>query len=224
MQERLNADGLDNEWYTTRNHYWKTGYGIQQNNGNCTAYAHGRVQEICQSEIPYSRGNAISFASKSFLHKVETPTFGAFAVWGGSYTGHVAVVEHVYENGDVLISESSWHDFQFRTQRLTKASNNQNGYLPFVGFYLYDGVTQAVEAEKERIEKEKKEVQKKVQQKIQEQLVDIGYAPKIENPMLDFTGGADSLILAGTIGLQCFKKTGAKFLSRFNCHNYKERR
>lgn len=216
MQERLNADGLDNEWYTTRNQYWKNGYGIQQNNGNCTAYAHGRVQEICQSEIPYSRGNAISFASKSFLHKVETPTFGAFAVWGGSYTGHVAVVEHVYENGDVLISESSWHDFQFRTQRLTKASNYQNSYLPFVGFYLYDGVTQAVEAEKERIKKEKKEIKKKVQQKIQEQLIDIGYAPKIENPMLDFTGGANSLILTGTIGIQCFKKAGAKFFSRLN--------
>lgn len=213
MNIRTTSEGLDNEWYTTRNHYYQTGYGIQQNGGNCTAYAHGRVQEICQAEIPYSRGNAISFAYKTFLHKIDTPSFGAFAVWGGSYTGHVAVVEEVYENGDILISESSWHDFVFKTTRLSKADNYTNNGLPLVGFYMYDGVTQAIEAEQHRIKEEKKQKAKK---EIYESTVEMGYIPRIESNLLQqFAMGTNGMLLAGTLTMHIGKTFLARYINTF---------
>ena len=207
LEERLNGEGLDNEWYTTRNHYYNTGYGIQQNNGNCTAYAHGRVQEICQAEIPYSRGNAISFANKSFLQKIDSPSFGAFAVWGGTYAGHVAVVEHVYENGDILISESSWHGFIFKTTYLSAANNYTHNGMPFVGFYLYDGVTKAIEKEQREIEERKEQFKAD----LHETMVEQGYIPSNSGLLVSFAGGADSMLLAGTIGTQ----VGAKFIRSY---------
>lgn len=114
-----------------------TGYGIIQNGGNCTAYVVGRLSEIMNEPFKQTRGNAIDFASSPYLQKIEEPQFGAVVVWSGNYYGHVAVVEEVADNGDILISESSWRGYIFKTQWLKKSENYANGYgLVFQGFYI----------------------------------------------------------------------------------------
>ena len=196
MYERTTDEGLrTNPWYTSQNHYWKTGYGMP----NCTAYAHGRVQEICSHEIPYERGNAISFAFKSFAPKIDSPTFGAFAVWGGTYTGHVAVVEHVYDDGSILISESNYGGTFFHTAILSHSNGYTYNGMPFMGFYLYDGVTKAVEAEQAKIEADKKAKAAKTKQMLEQQKVDMGF---VTVPQTNFLGSPDSMMLMGTLSIQ----------------------
>lgn len=193
MYERTTDEGLrTSPWYTSQNHYWKTGYGMP----NCTAYAHGRVQEICGHEIPYERGNAISFASKSFAPKIDSPTFGAFAVWGGTYTGHVAVVEHVYDDGSILISESNYGGTFFNTAILSPSNGYTYNSMPFMGFYLYDGVTKAVEAEQEA---KKQEVNRTLEH--EKANIGLNFAPQT-----NFLGTPDSMMLMGTLSVQFGKK------------------
>lgn len=199
MKERTTSEGInESPWYTTQNHYWKTGYGMP----NCTAYAHGRVQEICGHEIPYEQGNAISFSYKSFAKKVDQPTFGAFAVWGGTYYGHVAVVEHVYEDGTILISESNYGGSFFNTAILSPSNNYNNSGLPLVGFYLYDGVTKAIEKEQSKIKEECKAKVREFLKVLEQEKVDLGYSLK---PETNFLGAPDSIALMGTISIQLTK-------------------
>lgn len=200
MDIRTTSEGInESPWYTTQNYYWKTGYGMP----NCTAYAHGRVQEICGHEIPYEQGNAISFAYKSFADKVEQPIFGAFAVWGGTYTGHVAVVEQVNEDGTILISESNYGGSFFNTATLSPSNGYSYNGMPFMGFYLYDGVTKALEEERAKLKAEQEAKEQEVKNMLEQQKTDLGYSFA---PTTNFLGTPDSMMLMGTLSIQFTKK------------------
>lgn len=206
MDARLTQDGISTSpWYTTETSYYNSKYNMFTNNGNCLHYAVGRVQEISQQKMPTFRGNAIDVASQPFLNKIDKPTFGAIAVWGGTYYGHVGVVEHVYDDGTILISESNYCGTLFNTAILSSNNNYSNCGMYLVGFYMYDGVTKAIEEEQNKIKAEKEAKKKEVQQMLEQQMIDMGYKPVIQYLLPNLSYSTDGMVLAGTIGIHCYK-------------------
>lgn len=110
-------------------------HGRGSNKGNCTSYAWGRVCEIWGDSVAkkLSTGNAWTWYSKWIGSKSSTPLPGDVAVWSDGGAGHVAVVEAVYPDGSILISESGYNSYLFKTVKVTKANNY--GYIgTFLGF------------------------------------------------------------------------------------------
>lgn len=114
--------------------------------GNCTWYAYGRFAEIANQWVPALGGinqhhNAGDWwAETTLLPKGQTPKVGACICWGPTVEGlgHVAIVEKVYPNGDIDISESGWESFYFYyRERLTASSNY---HIPYhSGTYVFQG-------------------------------------------------------------------------------------
>lgn len=96
---------------------------------NCVGYVHGRVIEIAGKavEAVISRGNACTFYdyNDGLGRSASVPVLGAIMVWeskGSNAYGHVAIVEEVYSNGDVLASASNYKGTWWYTSRFTKSS------------------------------------------------------------------------------------------------------
>lgn len=133
---------------------------------NCVGYALGRFNEIggygcikylgsANAELFY--GNAI----KAGLKVGQTPKLGAIMCWqkgatlsGGDGAGHVAVVEQVYSDTDVLTSESGYNcKNAFWTQRRAKGSNARWGEgagYTFLGFIYNPAVSETATATTEK--------------------------------------------------------------------------
>ena len=141
--------------------YNKGGYNtciiINQSTGsvlpNCVGYAQGRLLEIrgenkvnwtmpaCNAEDWYDT------ARKNGMSVGQIPKLGAVLCWRAGQThnssdgaGHVAVVEEIKPNGDIIVSQSAYGGQEFYLSTLTKAS----GYMyaasrPLVGF-VYCGI------------------------------------------------------------------------------------
>lgn len=142
-------------------HYSKSGYNtcisINQQTGyvlpNCVGYAQGRLLEIrgeskvnwklpaCNAEDWYDTAKAQG------LQVGQTPKLGAVVCWRAGNThnsadgaGHVAIVEEIKPNGDIVVSQSAYGGQKFYLSTLTKTS----GYMyaasrPLVGF-IYCGI------------------------------------------------------------------------------------
>lgn len=136
---------------------YNTGIAIDKASGyampNCVGYAQGRLLELrgenkvnwklpaCNAEDWYdtARANGMSVG--------QTPKLGAVAVWragnthnGADGAGHVAIVEEIKPNGDIVVSQSAYGGQEFYLSTLTKSS----GYTyaanrPIVGF-IYCGI------------------------------------------------------------------------------------
>ncbi len=126
-----------------------TGYVLP----NCVGYAQGRLLELrgenkvnwkmpaCNAEDWYD------IAKANGMEVGLTPKLGAVVVWRAGQThnsadgaGHVAVVEEIKPNGDIVVSQSAYGGQEFYLSTLTKAS----GYIyaasrPLVGF-VYCGI------------------------------------------------------------------------------------
>ena len=156
--KRLTAPSSTDKHYI---HYTKGGYNtciiVNESTGsimpNCVGYAQGRLLEIlqatkanwslpaCNAEDWYDK------AQENGLQVGQTPKLGAVACWragsthnGADGCGHVAVVEEIKANGDIVTSNSAWNGTNFYTQTITKAS----GYMysssrPLIGF-IYCGI------------------------------------------------------------------------------------
>lgn len=141
--------------------YSKGGYNtciaINQQAGwvlpNCVGYAQGRLLELrgenkvnwkllaCNAEDWYE------MAQRNGMSVGQTPKLGAVVCWragqthnGADGAGHVAIVEEIKPNGDIVISQSAYGGQEFYLSTLTKAS----GYVyassrPLVGF-IYCGI------------------------------------------------------------------------------------
>lgn len=120
---------------------------------NCVGYAQGRLLELrgenkinwklpaCNAEDWYDKAKA------NGLQVGCTPKLGAVVVWRAGNThnsadgaGHVAIVEEIKANGDIVVSQSAYGGQEFYMSTITKAS----GYMyaanrPLVGF-VYAGV------------------------------------------------------------------------------------
>ena len=148
----------DRHYYSNENRYFAQGLGMP----NCTAYAWGRFYELTGKRYENLKGNAEDFyyqAKVCGLERGTEPRLGAIIVWGEGVVGsgsdgygHVAVVEEIKPNGDIVTSNSAWQGTEFYLRTVTKAS----GYTymsskPFQGF-IYCGIDfYAEEPEKEKV-------------------------------------------------------------------------
>lgn len=137
---------------STTNKYWKHtstgGYNscIHIANGsvlpNCVGYAWGRFYEILGNKPKLSRRNAedwFGYTADGYK-RGKTPKVGAVICWrkgkagvNSDGAGHVAIVERVNNDGSILISESGYNSFRFRTRTLAKPYSIGSAYT-FQGF------------------------------------------------------------------------------------------
>lgn len=121
---------------------------------NCVGYAYGRFNEIggygyCKYLSPVNAENFIQYAGG--LKVGQTPKLGACMVWRKGATlsnsdgaGHVAIVEKVISNTQVVTSESGYNASKpFWTQTRNKGNGNWgagSGYT-FLGFIYNPAVS-----------------------------------------------------------------------------------
>ncbi len=106
---------------------------------NCVGYAYGRYLEyhgLQSANLPTCNAKDwYSTAKKNGFACGKTPTVGAVACFKGTQYGHVAFVEKIEKNGDLVLTESNWGHQIFRTVRITKQSGYRySGSLQLVGF------------------------------------------------------------------------------------------
>lgn len=153
----ISPSKTDKRFINYRNGGYNTCIIINHSTGsvlpNCVGYAQGRLLEIrgenkvnwtmpaCNAEDWYDT------ARKNGMSVGQIPKLGAVMCWRAGQThnssdgaGHVAVVEEIKPNGDIIVSQSAYGGQKFYLSTLTKAS----GYMyaasrPLVGF-IYCGV------------------------------------------------------------------------------------
>lgn len=98
---------------------------------NCCGLVHGRWLES-QNQTNYKKydklctGNAESYYGKKDGYKrSKTPKVGAIVCWKGKgkLAGHVAFIEKVYSNGDILASNSAYEHSRFYMKKYLKSKN-----------------------------------------------------------------------------------------------------
>lgn len=114
---------------------------------NCVGYAFGRFNEIvgegaCKYLRPVNAENFIQY--KGSLEVGQTPRLGACMVWqrgatlnGSDGAGHVAIVEQIISDTEVVTSESGWNAAKpFWTQTRKKGNGNwgEGSDCKFLGF------------------------------------------------------------------------------------------
>lgn len=113
---------------------------------NCVGYAWGRFYEVTGKRPNLSKGNAENWYgyTKDGYTRSQTPVPGAVICWrkgraGNSSdgAGHVAIVEEVKSNGDVVTSNSAYNGTRFYMKTVAKSGNYSigNAYT-FQGFIL----------------------------------------------------------------------------------------
>ena len=169
FEKRTSAPSTDNKFYLKAG---KGGYNkaMEINSSthsclpNCCGEVHGRWLES-QGQTDYDEydnlclGNAHSYWGKDDgYERGQTPKLGSVMCYskdGGA--GHVAFVEEIYSNGDVLSSNSGYNGTRFFTKKLTKSSNyNFGSKYHFQGFiyppvdFTDDLIIQPVERDKSK--------------------------------------------------------------------------
>lgn len=138
--KRITCPGKSSKYYNEDNIFTDSGYGMFQNNGNCTCYAWGRWYELLGKKPKLCTSNAENWYSfKDGYKRGSKPKLGAVAVWskgkvgnGSDGAGHVAIVEEIYSDGSILTSNSAWKTKLFYTKKLSKGYEIP-GYK-FLGF------------------------------------------------------------------------------------------
>lgn len=137
-EPRLTAPSQSIAYYSSLNYYAITGTPMP----NCVAYAYGRIYEMNGEKPLLTHGNAgewwgMNIAGGYYKYGQE-PKVGAVACW----SGHVAVVERVNDDGSVTLSESHWGGTYFDVVTYTNMSSHYG--QSFYGFiYTYNnGISQ----------------------------------------------------------------------------------
>lgn len=139
---RLTDAGILNNrlWYSD-NPFYQAGYGLP----NCTCYAWGRCWEIGggtpEHRPAFSTGNAEDWYNyNDGYQRGPTPALGAvLCLADGPFSGdgHVAVVEEIFSDNSITVSESAWGAYFFQTERLYPPYYlTAAGYI-FQGFIYY---------------------------------------------------------------------------------------
>ena len=138
---RLTSAGMNgNPYWYSRNPFHNAGYGLP----NCTCYAWGRFWENSDINGDYSNrpnlstGNAEDWWSYTAdgYNRGNTPDLGAvLCLADGPFSGegHVAVVEEILPNGNIICSNSAWGGAYFYLTELSPPN-----YLPASG-YVFQG-------------------------------------------------------------------------------------
>ena len=131
---RLTAAGIRGNrlWYSD-NPFYQNDYGLP----NCTCYAWGRFWET-GAGLPENRPNLCTLDAEYWYDyndgytRSQTPALGAvLCLADGPYSGagHVAIVEEIFPDGSITVSESAYGAYFFKTERLYPPN-----YLPIVGY------------------------------------------------------------------------------------------
>lgn len=109
---------------------------------NCVGYSWGRWYEILGKKPALSRRNAelwFGYVADGYK-RGRKPKLGAVACWrkgevgvSSDGAGHVAIVEKINADGSIVISESGYKTFRFRT-RTIKPPYSLGGSYVFQGF------------------------------------------------------------------------------------------
>lgn len=150
--KRTTAPDRTNIWYGAKNKFFfgnnsmfikrKNSKGIAKY-GNCTHYSYGRFME-CQNKIlAVINGNADDWyanAPKKGYKVGKTPKLGAIIVYKHTNKsgGHVANIEEIYSNGDLLLSMSGYKSFLFKTRKVKKSDNYCYSDYKLLGFIYPD--------------------------------------------------------------------------------------
>lgn len=151
---RLTRPGAGNPYYNTKGNggYSDAIKGKPTDAGcdvlsNCVGYAYGRFNEIgaygsCKYLRPVNAENFMQYAGS--LKTGDAPCVGACMVWrkgntlnGSDGAGHVAIVEKVVSDTEVVTSESGWGSSNpFYTKTRKKGSGNwgAGSAYTFLGF------------------------------------------------------------------------------------------
>lgn len=135
---RKTSDGMNGAYYWYEGSPFYPTYGLP----NCTCYAWGRFWEISDiygthdNRPTLSTGNAENWFGNTWdgYERGSYPKLGAVICFTNSTVGHVAIVEEIYENGDILTSNSAWGGSYFYTQVLSAANGYNTNTLTFQGF------------------------------------------------------------------------------------------
>lgn len=105
---RLTKEGMLNSkyWYSNTNPFYPSGWGLP----NCTCYAWGRFWEISDVVPHLPTGNGGQWwGSVSGYEVGQTPQLGAImCFYDPNGEGHVAIVEEIDEQGNVVSSNSGY--------------------------------------------------------------------------------------------------------------------
>ena len=137
FERRITQPSKLQSCYYASNPFYQSGYGLP----NCTAYAFGRFWEITGVKPKLSLSNAENwFDYNDGYERGQKAKLGAIICYrkGKAHNsqdgaGHVAVVEDIYPDGSILISESHWKGNIFNTKRLA-SDYFYNNTLTFQGF------------------------------------------------------------------------------------------
>lgn len=121
---------------------------------NCVGYANGRFNEIIldpnlkgteknfKYQLVCNAENFIESAKRQGLKISKKPVVGGIMVWqkgaslsSGDGAGHVAVVEQIYADGQILTSESGYNAYAFKTFK----RSNSNGRWGMMSAYKFRG-------------------------------------------------------------------------------------
>lgn len=123
---------------------------------NCVGYVHGRWMEIGNTNTDYrlSHGDAKTYypQAEGIFERGQEPKLGAILCLDGSNisssnAGHVAIVEEIYENGDVMVSESNYGRAVFEYVRRYKSTGYKRAggtVGGFQGFIYHPDVTPVI--------------------------------------------------------------------------------
>lgn len=112
---------------------------------NCVGYVWGRFYELLGEKPKLSSINAEDFYGNTGdgYKRSTVPKLGAIACWRKGLAGnpndgygHVAVVEKIEANGDILTSNSAYGGLRFYTATYKKNNGYNSGLLTFQGFIL----------------------------------------------------------------------------------------
>lgn len=148
---RLDSEGIEGSfYYYDENPFYQSGYGLP----NCTCYAWGRFWEISDPDgtgvnkpsLPLGDGGSW-YDSVDGYSKGSEPKLGAVICWsddsGGA--GHVAIVEKIDSNGDILTSNSAYGSTFFYTKTILKEDGYNTTGKTFQGFiynpHVYSATT-----------------------------------------------------------------------------------
>lgn len=124
MAERTKAPKKGDKFYSTSNPFAGTKYDMFKNKGNCTHYAYGRMSEAMgkKSGLPTCNAeNWIKKVSKTFKTG-KTPKVESVIVYKHTKKsgGHVAFVERIKSNGDLVLTMSGWKTYIWKQKTVTK--------------------------------------------------------------------------------------------------------
>lgn len=118
---------------------------------NCTGYAYGRFMEamsVTSCTLIHSPGadarNWYGHTSDGYQRSSSIPKLGAVICWSGGTWGHVAIVEQIYSNTDIIWSESNWSgklSGQYPQRYWRRIRGNPASYLGGFQGYIYPPVT-----------------------------------------------------------------------------------